>query len=64
MKKTVLLILGVLATSSAGCATYFNGSAPTTSPQKAYVVGSKANRAQVWLCPTTGGDCQEVEVSD
>lgn len=53
-----------LALSSAGCATQFMGTAPSAAPGKTYVVGSTNSKAAVWLCPTGGGDCKEVDVGE
>ncbi len=50
MKKRIALLL--LMTSTAACASGFNGSTPAEQPGWQYVVGFHNNRAAVWLCPT------------
>jgi hypothetical protein len=49
-----------------GCATQFFGSAPSPIPGRAYVVGQRAAKRVVWLCPTdrAHGDCDLVDVEE
>jgi hypothetical protein len=57
------LLLAALALSAMGCnKTVFFASAPAKTGY-VYVVGSKNDRAQVWLCPAQPGQgrCHEIE---
>jgi hypothetical protein len=63
VRSTVLALLA-LAFGSMGCnKNVFFSSAPAKAGW-IYVVGSKNDRAQLWLCPATPGkgQCQEVDV--
>ncbi len=62
MKIHTILLVGALGAAGMGCTTQFMGTAPAAAPGKTYVVGAKQNRAAIWLCPKTGGECQRVDV--
>ena len=56
----------VCALSALGCnKNYFFASAPAKAGW-VYVVGSKNDRAQAWLCPSApgAGHCHEIEVEE
>lgn len=55
-----------LACLSAGCATGFMGTAPSTRPGSVFVVGHKGGYDAIWSCPTSGPpqECKQVEVDE
>ena len=63
LRIAVFLLLAVCAT---GCSrSFFFASAPAKTGW-IYVVGSKNDRAQAWLCPAAPGNghCHEIEVEE
>ena len=58
--RNLLIPIALLLPS---CATTMNDSAPAPQPGMVFVVGSKANRPQIWLCPNQPGkgDCVEID---
>jgi hypothetical protein len=61
------LALLLLAIAAVGCnKNIFFASAPA-KPGWVYVVGSKNDKAQAWLCPAApnqGGRCHEIEIEE
>jgi hypothetical protein len=63
MKPIVLLVIASAAL--VGCNRQFWGSAPATTPNHTYVVGSENAGAQVWLCQTdVKAECTPVVVQE
>ena len=61
-----MLLLFVIALGASGCAkNFFYASAPAKAGW-VYVVGSKNDRGQAWLCPAQPGTgkCHEIEVEE
>lgn len=58
------LAVAAAAVGTSGCHTWAADTAPTPDGQAMYVVGRRANPAEVWVCPKlkTGDDCQRIEV--
>lgn len=64
MSRWLMGAIALLAFGSAGCSKiFFWGTAPAKQGW-VYVVGSKNDRAQGWLCPSTPGQgrCKEIEI--
>jgi len=64
MSRVVVGAIALLALCSTGCAKIFFWSAAPAKQGWVYVVGSKNDRAQGWLCPSTPGQgrCKEIEI--
>jgi len=70
MRKTLLVIALLAMGGLAGCATWFNGSAPAADGS-IYVVGARQafmgpKRPAAWLCPSKPGaaECSRVAVTE
>lgn len=64
MSRLVVGAIALLAVGSTGCSKiFFHGVAPAKQGW-VYVVGSKNDRAQGWLCPSQPGQgrCKEIEI--
>ena len=63
LRFAVFLVLAICAT---GCSRNFFFSSAPAKTGWVYVVGSKNDRAQAWLCPSAPGTghCHEIEVEE
>jgi len=65
MSVRFAVFLVLLALGAAGCNKNFFHASAAAKPGWIYVVGSKNDRAQVWLCPAApgkGSECHDVDV--
>jgi hypothetical protein len=64
LARRVLLLFVVLALATTGCSRNFFFSSAPAKTGWIYVVGSKNDRAQAWLCPSAPGkgQCHEIDV--
>lgn len=69
MKSLKIGAIAVAMGMLTGCATHFNGSAPGSTSDSVYVVGSyqgffSPQTARLWRCPAqTKGKCERLKVS-